>query len=202
VLSAISFNDELGSERDEVDDVTANRSLPPEVEAERLKFAQRHPQFDFLRGETLTKCAGIFICQGSPRPTGQTFSYAKTFPQAGKYIFLIPPLVGARRAMLADGMRQCANISFAEAAPHPSHRSLRSRCATLPTRGRDKQSSRAHAFAEPVDRGFGAAFAVGNIERVEADFDDAEGTEDHRRIDVAHVGDAEGLALQLADPDA
>src|SRR3954453_8797593 len=31
-------------------------------------------------------------------------------------------------------------ISLAEAAPHPSHHSLRSRCATLPTRRRDKNS--------------------------------------------------------------
>src|SRR5229473_5113105 len=37
--------------------------------------------------------------------------------------------------------RQCANNHFPQAAPHPSHRSLRSRCATLPTRGREKRRS-------------------------------------------------------------
>ena len=68
MLTAVSFNDELGSERDEVDDVTANRRLPPEMKAEGLQFAQLHPQFDFLCGETFTKCAGIFVCQGSPPP--------------------------------------------------------------------------------------------------------------------------------------
>jgi hypothetical protein len=34
VLSTVSFNDELAPERDEVDDVTANRRLPPDMKAE------------------------------------------------------------------------------------------------------------------------------------------------------------------------
>jgi hypothetical protein len=46
---------------------------------------------------------------------------------------------GWREAPGGGSARQCANNFFAEAAPHPSHRSLRSRCATLPTRGRDKK---------------------------------------------------------------
>ena len=71
VLSTVSLNDELGSERDEVDDVTANRRLPPDVKAEGLQFAQLYPQFDFLWGETFTKCAGIFVCQSSP-PTDRS----------------------------------------------------------------------------------------------------------------------------------
>jgi hypothetical protein len=65
VLAAVGLNDELGSERNEVDDVTANRCLPPEMKAERFQFAQLHPQFDFLRSETFTKRAGIFVCQGT-----------------------------------------------------------------------------------------------------------------------------------------
>jgi hypothetical protein len=46
---------------------------------------------------------------------------------------------GWREAPGGGSARQCAKNPFAEAALHPSHRSLRSRCATLPTRGRDKQ---------------------------------------------------------------
>ena len=55
-------------------------------------------------------------------------------------------------------------------------------------------ASRLHTFTQPLDRRLGAALAVGNAERIEADFDDAEGAQDHRRIDVAHMGDAERLA--------
>ena len=83
VLTAVGFNDELGSERNEIDDVPANRRLPPEMKTERLQFAQLHPQFDFLWGETLTKCAGIFVCQGSHHRTSSTFSYATVFPASG-----------------------------------------------------------------------------------------------------------------------
>ena len=59
-----------------------------------------------------------------------------------------------------------------------------------------------HTFAEPLDRGLGAALAVRDIERIEADFDDAERAQDHRRVDVAHMGDPERLAGEFADPDA
>src|SRR5437588_4063781 len=62
--------------------------------------------------------------------------------------------------------------------------------------------SRAHALAEPFDRGLRAALAVRDAERAEPDFDDAERAEHHRGIDVAHVGDAERLAGQVADADA
>src|ERR1700691_1465847 len=67
-----------------------------------------------------------------------------------------------------------------------------------PSRGR----SGADVFAEPLDRGLEAALAVRDIERVEADFDDAERAQDHRRVDVAHMGDEERLACEFADPDA
>src|SRR5258708_23726121 len=63
-------------------------------------------------------------------------------------------------------------------------------------------SSRTHAFPQPLDRGLDAALAVRDIERVEADFDDAERAQDHRGVDVAHMGDPERLAVQFADPDA
>ena len=39
-----------------------------------------------------------------------------------------------------------------------------------------------------------------DIERIEADLDDAERSQHHRGVDVAHMGDPERLALQLADP--
>jgi hypothetical protein len=64
VLTTVGLNDELGSERNEVDDVTADRCLPPEMKPERFQFAQLYPQFDFLRRETLAKRAGGFVCQG------------------------------------------------------------------------------------------------------------------------------------------
>ena len=39
-------------------------------------------------------------------------------------------------------------------------------------------------------------------ERIEADLDHAKRAEDHRRVDVAHMGDAERLAGEIADADA
>ena len=64
VLTAIGFYDESGLERNEVDDVTPDRCLSPEMKAEAFQFAQLHPQFDFLRRESFAKRAGIFVCQG------------------------------------------------------------------------------------------------------------------------------------------
>src|SRR5436309_5865978 len=63
-------------------------------------------------------------------------------------------------------------------------------------------ASGAYTFAQPFDRGFGAPFAVGNLERIETDLDHAQRAEDHRRVDMAHMGDAERLAGQFADADA
>src|SRR6202171_3777828 len=62
-------------------------------------------------------------------------------------------------------------------------------------------SSSTHPFAEPLDRGLKAALAVRDLERVEADFDDAQGAQDHRGVDVSHMGDPERLARKFADPD-
>src|ERR1700675_3406035 len=64
------------------------------------------------------------------------------------------------------------------------------------------EASRTHAFAEIFDRGFGSALAVGDIERIEGDFDDAERAQDHRGVDVAHMGDPERLSVEVADPGA
>ena len=64
VLTAICFDDDLGSERNEVDDVGSDRRLPPEMKPECFQFAQLYPQLDFLWGEAFAKCAGIF---SSPR---------------------------------------------------------------------------------------------------------------------------------------
>ena len=63
VLAAICFDNELASERNEVDDVTADGCLSPEMKAESFQFTQLHPQFDFLRREPLAKCASDFVCQ-------------------------------------------------------------------------------------------------------------------------------------------
>src|SRR5438045_2088414 len=62
--------------------------------------------------------------------------------------------------------------------------------------------SRVHPLSEPLDRGLRAAFAVRNAQRIEPDFDDPKRADHHRGVDVAHVGDAECLAGQVADPDA
>ena len=40
------------------------------------------------------------------------------------------------------------------------------------------------------------------FERVEADLDDAERAQNHRRVDVAHMGDAKCLAGEVADAGA
>src|SRR6266849_1809330 len=66
VLTTVCFDNELRSERNEVDDVTADGCLSSEMKAEGFQVAQPHPQSDFLRRQTFAKCAGIFICQGSP----------------------------------------------------------------------------------------------------------------------------------------
>src|SRR6185437_7927713 len=68
--------------------------------------------------------------------------------------------------------------------------------------GRPRADSGGYTFGEPVDRGLGATLTMWDIERAEADLDHAERAQDHRRVDVAHMGDPERLALQLADADA
>jgi hypothetical protein len=72
VLAAVCFDNELRSERNEVNDVTADGCLSPKMKAEGFQFAQLYPQFDFLRREPLTQRASIFVCQGYPHPTGLT----------------------------------------------------------------------------------------------------------------------------------
>ena len=64
------------------------------------------------------------------------------------------------------------------------------------------ETSRPYTFSQPFDRGFSPALAVRDFERVEADLDDAQRAQNHRRVDVSHMGDPEGLALQFTDPDA
>src|SRR5258708_9973585 len=60
---------------------------------------------------------------------------------------------------------------------------------------------RTHTFAEPFDRSLNAAVAVRDLERLEADFDDTQGAQNHRGVDVSHMGDPERLAAEFADPD-
>jgi hypothetical protein len=74
VLTAICFDDQMGSETNEVDDVGADWGLPSEMEAEGFQLAQLHPQLDFLQGETLAKRTGLFVCQGTHHRAGRTFS--------------------------------------------------------------------------------------------------------------------------------
>src|SRR5690606_16936600 len=54
--------------------------------------------------------------------------------------------------------------------------------------------SRPDVRTEPIDRRLHATAAVRNTEGVETRLDHAECAEHHGSIDVAHVGDAEGLA--------
>src|SRR5882757_3407720 len=56
-----------------------------------------------------------------------------------------------------------------------------------------------HLFSQPVDRRLGAALAVRDAKSIEADLDHAQGAEHHRRVDMAHMGDADRLAGELAD---
>src|SRR3984957_13394642 len=56
-----------------------------------------------------------------------------------------------------------------------------------------------HLLAQPVDRRLGAALAVRDAQRLEPDFDHAQRAQYHRRVDMAHMGDANGLAGELAD---
>ena len=60
VLIAIGFDDQPGGQADEVDHITTDRHLPPEVIAARLEPTQPSPQPRFLRRETLAKstCGG------------------------------------------------------------------------------------------------------------------------------------------------
>jgi hypothetical protein len=82
VLTTVGLDNELGSERNEVDDVTADGCLSPEMKAESFQFTQLHPQFDFLWREPFAKCASDFVCQGSPSP-GSTPSHAVVVAASG-----------------------------------------------------------------------------------------------------------------------
>src|ERR1700732_4371357 len=101
----------------------------------------------------------------------------------------------------ADGIRQGRRMGGALANPiiYPAASDGFRKGSTHPTK---KASSSTHTFPQPFDCGLDAAFAVRNVERVEADFDDAEGAQNHRCVDVTHMGDPERLAGQFADADA
>jgi hypothetical protein len=49
MLSAVDFDDDPRTERNEIHDVSTNRRLPSEMKAKRLQLAQLHPQLHFLR---------------------------------------------------------------------------------------------------------------------------------------------------------
>ena len=87
MLTAIRFDDQMGSETNEIDDVGTDWGLPSEMEAEGFQLAQLHPQFDFLQGETLTKRTSLFVCQG-------------THQRAGRVLYQsFPEKVGAKRRL-------------------------------------------------------------------------------------------------------
>src|SRR5689334_18059604 len=65
-----------------------------------------------------------------------------------------------------------------------------------------KSPSGTHAFAKPLDGGGGSTLAMRNVERTQRHLDHAERAEDHRCVDMAHMGDAKRLAVQFADADA
>ena len=56
-----------------------------------------------------------------------------------------------------------------------------------------------HLLAQPVDRRLGAALAVRDAKSLEPDLDHAQRAQHHRRVDMAHVGDANSLAGEFAD---
>ena len=62
--------------------------------------------------------------------------------------------------------------------------------------------SRRHGGCEIVDRRLGTALAMRNAECRERHLDHAQRAHQHRRVDMAHMGDAERLALELADTEA
>src|ERR1700716_3794400 len=61
--------------------------------------------------------------------------------------------------------------------------------------------SRTHILAEILDRGSDAALAMRDIQRGEAGLDDGERAEDHRCVDVSHMGDPERLVGEVADAE-
>src|SRR5215472_2694894 len=58
---------------------------------------------------------------------------------------------------------------------------------------------RLHLLAEPVDRRLCTTAAVRDAQRRQRHLDHAERAKDHRRIDMPHMGNAEGLAGEFAD---
>src|SRR5262245_11630210 len=59
---------------------------------------------------------------------------------------------------------------------------------------------RLYALAQPFTCSLDSASAVRNPERTKRHFYDTEGTEHHRCIDMTHVSNSEGLAVQLTKP--
>jgi hypothetical protein len=62
-----------------------------------------------------------------------------------------------------------------------------------------ESASGLHLLAQPVDRRLGAALAVRDAKSIEPDLDHAKRAEHHRRVDMAHMSDANSLAGELAD---
>src|SRR4051812_22252699 len=105
--------------------------------------------------------------------------------------------------VLRISVRFCQPMAFSREQNTGSREETRQdREGVSPKTGAPERGSGADTFTEPFDGGLGSAFAMGDIEGIQPHLDDAKRTQDHRRVDMAHMGDAEGLALQIADANA
>ena len=62
------------------------------------------------------------------------------------------------------------------------------------------ECSWSYTLAQPFDCSLNASFAVRNAQCIEPHLDDTERAQHHRSIDMAHVRDAESLALHFSKP--
>ncbi len=61
VAAAVDFDDKSASTAKEIHDLTVDRRLPAEVDADRAPSSQVHPEFDLLRGHRLAKITGALV---------------------------------------------------------------------------------------------------------------------------------------------
>ena len=62
--------------------------------------------------------------------------------------------------------------------------------------------SRYDLFCNRFNRSLSATRTMWDAEGLEANFDDTESTQNHRCVDMAHVGDAKAFAVQVPNGDA
>jgi len=66
MLASISLDNDAIAERDEINDVSADRRLPSEMKAKAFQSAQVHPQLHFLTYESPSKRQGILVRHDHP----------------------------------------------------------------------------------------------------------------------------------------